>query len=85
MVISRLAYDQSDEMDHRPLGYLETEFARIAEVLPPDTLKALARVPIWVEWDVSVRWRFQLPTSSEAITSVAVMAVDLRQWFRGSE
>lgn len=54
VLISRMAYDQSDEMDRRPIGYLETEFARIAELLPPDQLKVMARRPIWVEWDHTV-------------------------------
>lgn len=54
VLVSRMAYDQSDELDRRPLGYLETEFARIAELLPPDKLKALARVMIWVEWDHTI-------------------------------
>jgi hypothetical protein len=54
VLISRMAYDQSDVAEGRPLGYLETEFARLADLFPRSTLKTLATVPIWVEWDHTI-------------------------------
>ena len=63
VLISEMAYNESDAADRRPLGYLEAEFARIADLLPPDALKVLARVPVWVEWD---------HTRPESVTSYAV-------------
>ncbi len=51
LIVSREVYDQSDKLDGQPLGCLASELQLIASLLPDATAKALAKVPIWVEWD----------------------------------
>jgi len=51
LIVSREVYDQSDKLDGHPLGCLQSELQLIASLLPDATAKALAKVPIWVEWD----------------------------------
>jgi hypothetical protein len=51
MYVSVEAHEQSDKLDGQPLGCLESELQTIAERLPEATVKQLARIPIWVEWD----------------------------------
>ena len=51
VTISRHAYDESDAVDGRPIGYVEQELGRLADLFPPKALERLRRVPVWVEWD----------------------------------
>lgn len=54
MVVSRLAYEESDAASGRPLRALDEELGRLAEIFGDRELKALKAVPIWVEWDHTI-------------------------------
>ena len=54
MVVSRLAYEESDAASGRPLRALDDELGRLAEIFGERELKALKAVPIWVEWDHAI-------------------------------
>lgn len=54
LFVSRLAYEKSDETEGGPMNLIDDELKRVASVFPPDTVKALRKFPVWVEWDHTI-------------------------------
>lgn len=52
--VSRTAYDKSDEAEGEPLKLIDDELTKIADILDPDILKVVQKVPVWVEWDHAI-------------------------------
>jgi len=52
--VSQLAYERSDELEGEPLKVIDEQLARIVKIVPELCLRAMRKVPIWVEWDHAI-------------------------------
>lgn len=51
MFLSTHAIKEGKKENGRPFQTLVTEFDGLVKVLPPNALKTLRKVPVWIEWD----------------------------------
>ena len=67
LIISNKVLEENDtsELERKPLDVLELELKTLARVMPPNALKLLRGILIWVEWDEEVK----MPNGREGIAT----------------